>query len=60
MKLNCLWVTAMYRGDHSADVQIAVEPDANETVEHFCERILGNDETHCDKIELRIVKESTK
>ena len=57
-KLNCLWVTSTYRGDHSSDVKISVEPFSNETVAEFAERILGNDETRSDFLEIRLVLEN--
>lgn len=59
MKLSCLWNTSIYRGDHSADVRIAVAPDTDETVEHFAERILGADKGQSgDVLEIRLVKEA--
>ena len=59
MKINCLWHTTNYRGDHSAEVAIAVEPFTTETVGQFCERILGADKgVSGDYMEIRVVIES--
>ena len=59
-KIHADLVTEDYRGDHGADIRIALETDNNETVYQFMERIFdGTKEEkyrYQDHIELRIVK----
>ena len=60
-KIQATLVTEDYRGDHGADVRIAIEINNDETVYQFIERIFGNtkgadDYRYQDHIELRIVK----
>jgi len=38
MKLNILLKTADYRGDHAADVAVALDPVPGETVEELVQR----------------------
>jgi hypothetical protein len=39
MKLAIVWHTTYYRGDHSAEVDIGVEPKPGETVEDLVKRV---------------------
>lgn len=53
MNIAILHVTDHYRGDHAADVAIAVHPIAGETVEALVARL---DLKPTDRIELRIMQ----
>lgn len=53
MTINALLHTSNYRGDHAADIAIAIEPTLGETVTEFVARILSRPEDH---IELRVVR----
>jgi len=53
--INCLHVTQDYRGDHSADVKVAIEVKPNETVEELCQRTIGMLK-NTDHLELRMAK----
>lgn len=61
-KIQALLITDDYRGDHAADVKIAIEIDPDETVYQFVKRIFGIHKgdakfyKYQDHIELRIVK----
>lgn len=62
MKLLVLLHTVDYRGDHSADVTIAHELQAGETVEALAERLLQNEPYIRDGakvIEIRVIQEAT-
>lgn len=50
MKLNILHQTEHFRGDHAADVALAVEPREGETIEELVARTLG-----CEKNKMRRV-----
>lgn len=54
MNISCLWQTSEYRGDHSADLQIAVEVFENETVKELMSRILKG--SYVDYLELRLIQ----
>lgn len=41
MKIVAILRTQDYRGDHSADVEIAVEPHDGESVQEFADRIFA-------------------
>lgn len=51
--LSILHRTDDYRGDHCADVQIAIEPIPGETIEQLIERLRP---TETDCIELRVIR----
>lgn len=57
--IQCQVHTEHYRGDHSADVVIAVEPRPNETVSDFAKRVLNtyapSSEAHIAHIEIRMI-----
>ena len=66
MKVSIIHKTTSYRGDHDAEVSIAIEPKENETVEELADRLLGvtrmkgekaTQFSYSDYIEIRIVKE---
>ena len=55
IQINCLLRTANYRGDHSADVAIAISVEPGETVESLVKRLLVHTEkTIGELIELRL------
>lgn len=53
IKLQFTLITSEYRGDHAADIRIAIEPRDGETIDAMLERILRKN--HCDHIEARAV-----
>jgi cellulase/cellobiase CelA1 len=56
-KIDILWRTNVFRGDHSADVAIAVDVDEDYTIGKLCERLLINPDgsvRQTDTIELRV------
>lgn len=56
MKISILLRTQDYRGDHCADVAIAVEPVENETVRELAQRLLPDNRTgSIEVIEIRRV-----
>ena len=59
-EIHAVLITEDYRGDHGADIRIALETDDDETVYQLVERIFDGtkDEKYRyqDHIELRIVK----
>ncbi len=61
MKVSIMLVTTDYRGDHSADVRIAYELQADESVDHLVKRLLssGSASRKVDYIELRIIEEAS-
>jgi hypothetical protein len=59
MRFVYLWKTNFNRGDHFADVQIAVEPHSSETVDEFARRILGAKELG-DVLEIRLIADASK
>lgn len=51
---NVLLQTSDYRGDHSADVAIAIEPLPNETVAELVARSLTS---AMDRLEIRLMRQ---
>lgn len=56
MKIAVMHRTEDYRGDHAADVSIAIDTKEGETVEDLAKRVLRKDRPQ-DWIEVRVVKE---
>lgn len=54
MDVSILHMTSENRGDHAADLAIAVAVRDGETVTQLAERILNG--SHYDHIEIRLVK----
>lgn len=55
MKLSVLLHTSEYRGDHSADVQVAYEVRPRETVEELAKRLLAGQPG--DYVAIRVAQE---
>ena len=61
LQISCLLRTMDYRGDHSADVAIAVVVEPGETVETLVKRLLLRPgEPHGEFVELRIAIEGPR
>ena len=65
-EIQATLVTDDFRGDHAAEVKIALEIDDDETIYQFMERIFdkhkkqSNDYRYQDYIELRLKKPKNK
>lgn len=58
MKISILLSTTDFRGDHEAEVRIAIEPLPDETVQHLAERILAErKQRETDVVEIRCMRE---
>ena len=56
MKFAILLHTTDYRGDHSADVAVAIQPQAGETIEQLIER--APLVAPMDRMEIRVLVEA--
>ena len=62
MEISVIWKTSDYRGDHSADVSIAVKANEDTTIKELIEKTLikkqskWKHEKYIDHIEIRLIQ----
>jgi hypothetical protein len=60
MKLNILVKTSDYRGDHAADISVAIDVEENTSIKDLCQKVHDKFDSNHNRIDCIEIRECEK